>query len=277
MTAALLATTGCSLLVREEDGAKEPNLGAYRITVSPSSAAFLLPPLSAPPSPPEELQVTLRAVCVGDSKFLPPDCDQVQPLWDYDDKFVTGFYITIPNRDLPTATAKITVDKYGLRKQYESSSLSGNRVVQSFKFFPLQKPRDLVVTGNRTLNIQLRLPAPAPERQDEPADKPSLSVSSKKIFCFILGQTASSVTEEVTLVPSGPPVALSWEVSDDGDGAAYFTVVDPPNGFELTGGKNVPLRVRYQAADVLPRKALLTLSTPNLKRPIYVLLFGQRQ
>lgn len=250
--AVLLSTAGCSLLQNEDEGDPEPNVGEFRISVSPTS--FTVPLTTDQGS--VDMLVRLSAKC--DALFPPSPCAPVVPSWHWSYHSRGPMTVEMSNdQSLTDGRAYIYFDvrTYLAGNSPRISSLPGGDS-QLFEFFPSSLPKDMVLSGNRLVTVKLTAPTSSGERQEQPSNKPRLVVFPYNLPIPI---TNPSCSVEVTY--EGPMTTLSKEVTDSGADQFEVTAAGPGDGFPypLSGdGKPQSLRVTYKGGQ---GKATLTLRT----------------
>lgn len=266
---ALSATTGCSLLEREEDGNQEPNVGEYRVTISPTASAVDLNQAGL-----VKIPVTLNVVCAG--PYPPADCSTHNPDWYGTLNADRGGYlvIEIADKSKPSTTATVTVDPAGYLARYSwlDSSAKAN-FVEHIYFEPGSVPKDLTVTGERVLKLRLIWPKPAGDRKEESPDTPHLTPIAAPLLKQFEGQTAG-------VTYKGPPNDI--DVTLTGPDAARFSyktgryAMSGPQGSEL-GNSISETAIFLGAIDSRIYKATLTFTPINGGNTVKITLFGQQQ
>ena len=270
--AALLMLVGCSGEFNEQEGHREPRLGSYNVTLTPSSLPTVVPdaaktPVSFPP-------IQLKVACQGDN--LPSGCDQNAPNWKVQKPEGTAFLnVKIGDPAQPSTTADITVDVAAYLEQNRGDSSLGSRSFE-IKFVPGSAPPKFRVAP-ASLTLTIASPAQMPARQEQASDKPRLAASTEKLYLFIHSVSDKSHSRQIQLTYSGPGTSLS-ALSISGPEAGQFSASAPSLPFDFDNGINsVFVTVGFQAAqeDLLPHQVTLTATTAN-GASVQVQVTGQR-
>lgn len=272
--ALVIAASGCSYSPNEQDGHQEPTLATYEVTLSTSQVVV---PFDTGAASASQL-ISLSVKCKGDN--LPADCDQNTPGWTVRMPTAANSFLTVSIDDptKPATTATVTLNIAAYLQQYGSdpSSLSAHWFMVGF--IPSSIPKGLKLGGFPDVVISPYVSTATGPRQEQPPDKPRLTVMPNPAFALIQGLTLKSQNVTNLISYSGPSTDISL-ISITGPGAAQFSVLSPslPYHFEAPGN-SVYLVVQFQVPqeDTARHLAYLTVTLAN-NQSSNLSLIGQRQ
>lgn len=253
LAAALFATSGCGVSLREEDGHQGPEQNArYEVSIGPSLATVELTPGADSVSFRTHLSVT----CQGSE--IPPGCDTFDPNWRGAGPLSMEVIVDDPHKSETDATVRLNVAGY-----LKLSSLVGSHLPVFATFTP-RVPKGMRLTGRREFRVEITVPSPTADRQEEPAAKPRL-VALPNEFRPFPGPGDPNPQQRIEIGYTGPPTDLLTP-SLTGPGATKW-IVSIPGGtpYPLIGNGDGPgVTVTFAGPSGGSSKATVTLRTKDV-------------
>jgi hypothetical protein len=237
---------GCALLQNEDEGDKAPNIGEYRVSVSPRTV--VLEPIAG-----QTVSVditTIKAVCAATP---PTDCAGHDPQWEpkTNSELTKNLKGSVAQPSLAETTGKVAITKFD---PYGPASL-GVIKWYAVEFLPARIPDKLRLAGSGRVDVESRAPG---QRSEKPPDKPGLSVLPARVRI----ESDTPASRQILISYRGPETQLLPAVITGPD-AAKFSVGGPPLPMKLGNRDVVTFVVTFDGSDGPTYKATLTTATSN--------------